>query len=52
MAYGLEIENRDDTSIAAAERAVQIVASCVTPGSFLVDLIPIRAFYIHCLALS
>ena len=43
VTYGIEIEDYNDPNVAVAELAVQHVADAGTPGTFMVDILPIRA---------
>ena len=40
-AYGIQVQDRDDPYIAAAERGLWIANECMAPGRWLVDIIPI-----------
>lgn len=42
-AYGVDVQERGDTMIKTAEHAHEAVVASMTPGQFLVDMIPIRA---------
>ena len=50
IVYGLEIKDCSDPYVTASERALRIVEMGVRPDSFLVDLIPIRVFYISAMS--
>lgn len=42
-AYGVDVQERGDTMIRTAEHAHEAVVASMTPGQFLVDVIPICA---------
>ena len=44
VAYGLEVQPKDDPYVATAERALHAMAMAGNAGSFLVDSVPLRAF--------
>ena len=42
VAYGIDAQSLEDPSVLAIEKPVKILTIAATPGSFLVDSIPIR----------
>ena len=40
VAYGIEVNDRDDRFVVTAERTMEAVDATLVPGSYLVDLIP------------
>ncbi|KIP03142.1 hypothetical protein PHLGIDRAFT_26261 [Phlebiopsis gigantea 11061_1 CR5-6] len=44
VAYGLEVDTGEDSLIATAEAAMWAANQCMTPGAYLVDLIPILKY--------
>ena len=44
-AYGLDIHERGDDTTKTAEHALEVMDTALTPGQFLVDVIPIRTPY-------
>ena len=42
VAYGIDVKTEDDPYVETAEQALQAIAACANPGSFLVDVLPIR----------
>lgn len=42
VAYGIEIQDRNDPYVVDAEIAVEAFAATANPGSYMVDLLPIR----------
>lgn len=48
VAYGIEVQEKDDPFLATAERVAAAVETIGMPGSHLVDLIPIRECFIPC----
>lgn len=42
VAYGIEIQDRNDPYVVDAEHAIEAVTATANPGSYLVDLLPIR----------
>ena len=45
MSYGLNIADNEDQFLRAAVEALEVLTRAMVPGAFLVDTIPIRAFY-------
>ena len=43
--YGIEVQEKDDPYIATAERALWIANQTILPGRWLVDILPICAYY-------
>ena len=43
VTYGIQVTGMDDSYIEIAEKVLQLAASAMLPGSFLVDMVPIRA---------
>jgi hypothetical protein len=48
IAYGIDVKPRDDPYIKTAEHALESVSAATNPGSYLVDVIPIRQPYLIC----
>lgn len=44
VAYGLDVVSGDDPHIDLCERSVQLVNHGITPGSYLVNLFPLRKY--------
>lgn len=44
ITYGFDIKSHDDEFLQAAKRAMEYAERAMTPGTFLVDTFPIRAF--------
>ena len=42
VTYGIEVQERNDIYISAAERAVDTMSVAGLPGAFIVDSLPIR----------
>ena len=41
ITYGIEVQDRHDPHVAAAELTVQHVSDAFVPGAFLVDILPV-----------
>lgn len=44
VAYGIEVQEKNDPWIAIAEHALEGASVTGIPGSFMVDIIPIRLY--------
>ena len=45
VAYGTDITTHEDQSLRAVKEAVDLTKRAVTPGAFLVNIIPIRTYH-------
>ena len=52
VTYGIEVMETNDVYIAAAERAMDTMIETGIPGTFLVDSLPIRTYYLTFLLYS
>jgi len=46
VVYGIQVTGVDDPHITIAGKVLQLLGLAMIPGSFLVDVLPFRAF--HC----
>jgi hypothetical protein len=44
LTYGIDVQSADDPYVQMAEHSAQGISDAGNPGSFLVDILPIRAF--------
>lgn len=44
IAYGLDVQDKDDPYIATAEQGIHPLVAAAVPGAFLVDMIPILKY--------
>ena len=45
VVYGIQVTGMDDPQIAIAGKVLQLLGLAMIPGSFLVDVLPFRAFH-------
>ena len=47
IAYGIDVQDKDDEYISTAERAVQVISATTNAGSYLVDALPLCKHSAH-----